>query len=468
MAEAQPQGPFDVAVIGAGVVGCAVARRLVLGGARVLLLEKGADLLSGASKANSAILHTGFDAPAGSLELDCMQRGYAEYLEIADALNLPLLETGALVVAWNDEELARLPALQAQALANGVDDVRALGPGELRAHAPQLSPDARGALWVPREHVIDPWSAPLAYLRQALDNGGRALFDAEVLSGMREDGAWRLHTPRGDFQARCVVNCAGLWGDHLEARLLGRAGFRILPRKGQFVVFDKSAAALLRSIVLPVPGEHSKGVVLARTIFGNLLVGPTAEAQQDRARATVEQAAMRQLIDQAVRRLPALRGMPVTAVYAGLRPATEEKAYRVQLHADAGYLALGGIRSTGLTSALGLAAHAATLLDAWLQGRTALAHPLWPRVPNLAEHRMRDWERPGDNAIVCHCELVTRREIEAALTGTAPARDLGGLKRRTRVCMGRCQGFYCSAQVAELTAGCFSDPLAVGAWHARD
>src|SRR6218665_1333896 len=165
---------FDVAVIGAGVVGCAVARRFVLGGARVLLLEKGADLLSGASKANSAILHTGFDAPGGSLELACMQRGYAEYMQMAQALNLPVLETGALVAAWSDQEFERLAQLHAQASDNGVHGVQRLDRAEMLAREPHIAPPVRGGPLVPRGHVIDPRRAPLAHLRPALGKGGRA------------------------------------------------------------------------------------------------------------------------------------------------------------------------------------------------------------------------------------------------------------------------------------------------------
>ncbi|WP_265310917.1 NAD(P)/FAD-dependent oxidoreductase [Verminephrobacter aporrectodeae] len=461
MGSAMAEAGYDVAVVGAGVVGCAVARRFVLGGARVLLLEKESDLLAGVSRANSAILHTGFDAPGGSLELACMQRGYAEYLEIADALNLALLETGALLAAWNDAELERLAQLQAQARANGVADLRRLDRAEVLALEPHLAPSVLGGLLVPREHVIDPWSAPLAYLRQAVENGGRAVFDAALLAAERVGAQWRLRTAQGEFHASCVINCAGLWGDRVEEMLLGNASFQIRPRKGQFVVFDKAASAFLRSILLPVPGERSKGVVLARTVFGNLLVGPTAEEQEERSRAPVERAVLQQLVDKAGQLVPALRGVPVTAVYAGLRPASENSAYRLRLEADAGYLALGAIRSTGLTAALGLAAHAFDLIAPCLPGLAPLENPLWPRVPNLAEHRPRDWEQPGDNEIVCHCERVTRREIEAAFTGCLPARDLGGLKRRTRVCMGRCQGFYCAARVAELSAGHFCVPLAV-------
>ena len=160
--------PFDIAVIGAGVVGCAVARRFTLEGARVIVVERAQDLLAGASKGNSALLHTGFDAPPGSLELACMQAGYAEYMEIRGRLNLPLLQTGAVVVAWNEADLARLDGIEAQARLNGVADVRRLDRCQLLAREPNLSPHALGALLVPGEHVIDPWSAPLAYVLQAL------------------------------------------------------------------------------------------------------------------------------------------------------------------------------------------------------------------------------------------------------------------------------------------------------------
>jgi glycerol-3-phosphate dehydrogenase len=455
--------PYDVAVIGGGVVGCAVARRLTLDGARVVLVERAPDILAGASKGNSAILHTGFDAPPGSLELACVRRGYAEYLAVRERLNLPLLETGAAVVAWSDAEAAALDGVRERAHANGIDDVRALAPGELAAREPALAGDAVAALLVPGEHVVDPWSAPLAYLTQAVANGADVRRGRGVAGGRFDGARWRLDTTGGPITAGAVVNAAGLFGDRLEARLLGATDFTIQPRKGQFVVFDKAAARLLTTTILPVPGERTKGVVLVRTAFGNLLVGPTAEEQDDRERATVDRPTLEGLIERAARMLPGLRAMPVTATYAGLRPASDDKAYRVRVDPERRYLRLGGIRSTGLTAALGLAAHAAERLAEIGVGGAPLADPLWPEVPNLAEHRPRAWQGPEGGDIVCHCELVTRGEIRRALAGPLGAGDLGGLKRRTRVMLGRCQGFYCGATVAALTAGEFDAPPALDA-----
>lgn len=453
---------FDVVVIGAGVVGCAVARRFTLEGAKVLLVEKGTDILSGASKANSAILHTAFDAPTGSLEQACMQAGYEEYVSIADRLNLPILETGAVVAAWNDQENAALDQIEAQARANGVDDVRRLSRRELLEREPHIAQGVMGGLLVPREHVIDPWSAPLAYLTQAVANGAQTVFRAEVTAARRDANEWTIETTKGKFRASFVVNCAGLWGDVVERLFLGSASFEIRPRKGQFVVFDKSASAFIRTILLPVPTERTKGVVIARTAFGNVLVGPTAEEQEDRVHAGVDKKALMDLVAKAAELVPALGNVPVTAVYAGLRPASEKKEYRVLADSELGFITLGGIRSTGLTGALGLAQHAFKLYGASAFRHAPVAAPVWPCMPNIAEHRERDWERAGDNEIVCHCELVTRREIEAALSSTLPPSDLGGLKRRTRACMGRCQGFYCSARIAEITADLLETSLAVG------
>ena len=451
----------DVAIIGAGVVGCALARRFALEGAKVVLLERAADFLSGASKGNSAILHTGFDAPPGSVELSCMQAGYTEYLSIRESFNLPLLETGAMVVAWSESERAALDGIEAQARTNGVGDVRRLTASEIHAREPELSPRALEALLVPGEHVIDPWSPFLAYLLQAKAHGAEISFATEVASGAFDGEIWTLQTRTGEWRSRTVINCAGLYGDRLDARLLGAASFQIRPRKGQFVVFDKAAAELLGTIILPVPTERTKGVILCRTAFGNVLVGPTAEEQEDRERASVEEETLRSLIARAAEMLPALAQMDVTAVYAGLRPATEEKEYRISVHRDRNWITVGGIRSTGLTASLGIARRVYGLYEEMGRRHTAVAEPVLPRVPNLAEHCPRDWQSPGYGEIVCPCELVTLREIEQALSGPLPARDIGGLRRRTRCGMGRCQGFNCNARLAQLTAGRFASPLAV-------
>ncbi len=458
----------DIAIIGGGVVGCAVARKMALEGASVILIEKAPDILDGASKGNSAILHTGFDAPAGSLEQECVYRGYEEYLKIHKSFNLPILKTSALVTAWSKEEEDKFENILKKGLGNNVKDMRLLTKSQILALEPNIAKNVRAAIEVPGESVIDPWSTPLSYLKQAVDNGGQALFNAKVTKGEFDGKSWTLNTRRGRVKADYVVNCAGLYGDIVDHNVLGESRFTIKPRKGQFVVFDKAANKLLNSIILPVPTERTKGIVLFPTIFGNIVVGPTAEEQESRDDASVDKEALISLARQAILKLPALDKIGITATYAGIRPATEKKHYRVIQDPDRNWITLGGIRSTGLSGALGLALHVHDLLTQQNAGFKTIEKPITRPVPNLAEHLPRDYTLPGYGEIVCHCEMVTQREILSAMEGSLPAGNLGGLKRRTRATMGRCQGFYCSARLAELTKGKLSDPIGIGNADAND
>ncbi|WP_333897858.1 NAD(P)/FAD-dependent oxidoreductase [Agrobacterium pusense] len=455
-----PSTEFDVAVIGAGVVGCAVARRFALAGAKVVVIEKGPDILSGASKANSAILHTGFDAPEGSLELELVKAGRAEYLSIHGRMGLSIVETGALVCAWNPGEAEKLQGIAEQGRRNGIAGLELRTAEQAREAMPGLSGRLVAALDVPGEHIIDPWSAPLGYLTQAVALGAQLLRNAEVLSGAF-DGVWQIETTAGTIFAASVVNAAGLFGDIVDARLGFPPDFTIKPRKGQFVVLDKAARRHVPHIVLPVPTEITKGIVVCPTAFGNVLVGPTAEEQEDRERATVETATLEGLLERGAEIVPALASVSVTAVYAGLRPASEKKHYRISTRPDRRAITLGGIRSTGLSAALGLAQHALRLHEGFGTGFNPPSSIPEVTMPNLTETCERDWQRADHGEIVCHCELVTRREIEATFLSPVPPGDFGGLRRRTRAGMGRCQGFYCNARLAAMTGDRLATPLSV-------
>ncbi len=450
---------FDVAIIGAGIVGCAMARRFTLEGARVCLLEKASDILDGASKANSAILHTGFDAPPNSIEHKCIQDGHQEYLKIRKDFGLPLDQCGAYVVAWNNEQEAKLTSILEKAHINGVTDTKLISSKDLLAHEPSLAPHAKAAVSIPREFLIDPWSAPYAYVHQALLNGGQVQLSCEVKSGQFDGNVWQLETSRGQIKTKQVINCAGLYGDLIDEKLLGKTDFKITPRKGQFVVYDKAASSLLNAVVLPVPTARTKGVVLFRTVFGNLAVGPTAEDQESRTDASTDAEAIKGLMAAGVEKLPELENIPVTAVYAGLRPASEFSDYQIKAHESKNYITVGAIRSTGLSGALGIARHVYDLYVKAGAKHQAIKNPQNPTSNVLTQTGERDWKSKGHGEIVCHCELVTQREINKALEGPLAAKSLQGLKRQTRVTMGRCQGFFCSARLAELTADCFENSL---------
>ena len=451
---------WDVIVIGAGVVGCAIVRQLTLNGLKVLLLERGADILSGASKANSAILHTGFDAVANSLELECMRAGYKEYIEIRHKLNLPLLKTGALLVAWNEQQLSQLPSIVSKAHENGSDDVKQIDLPDLIKREPNLSNNALGAVEISQEYVIDPWSAPLAYVTQAAKAGAQYQFNSEVTDGEFDGKLWCLETTIDKYKAKLVINCSGNNGDIVQS-ICETPKFAIKPRKGQFIVFDKSAYGLVNSIILPVPTATTKGVVITKTIFGNLLLGPTAEEQQDRYDTSVDANILQNLFACGVKMLPDLEHHGITATYAGLRPATQFKDYQIEANPSKNWVGVNGIRSTGLTSALGIAKYVEKLClenFADIVPFNNLKDIYWPQMPNLAAHKPRAFEIGDGTEIICHCEHVTRGQLESALKSEIAAKSVGGIRRRTRVMMGRCNGFYCSAKVSELTKGAISPP----------
>jgi glycerol-3-phosphate dehydrogenase len=440
---------YDVVVVGGGVVGCAVARLLSHHDVAAAIVEAGPDLGAGTSKANTAILHTGFDATPGSLESRLVARGYQLLRAYAPTVGISVEEVGALLVAWDDEQAAALPNLAAKASANGYQHARIVDRHTVYDSEPHLGAGATGGMIVPDEHIIDPWSTPLAFAYEAIANGTVVLLNRAVQSCQVGADVTTLTTTSGTrVRGRFVVNAAGLHGDELH-RSIGLDGFTIRPRRGELIVFDKLSRPLLNRTVLPVPTSKTKGVLVAPTVFGNLMLGPTADDIDDKTATGSTRAGIDALLQKGRKIVPALIDEEVTAVYAGLRAATEHSDYQVSHHRDLRYVCLGGIRSTGLTSSMALAEEAlARLIDCGLvaQPKESLSHI---RMTPLGEVDERPYQRGGQ--IVCHCERVTVGEITAACAAAVPAVDFDGLRRRTRALAGRCQGFYCQAELCGLT-----------------
>ncbi len=454
-------GEFDVAVIGAGVVGCAVARELTLRGARVALLDAGSDVGDATSKANTAILHTGFDAKPGSLESALVARGQALLSRYAGRAGIPVEATGALLVAWDEEQAAALPSLAEQAARNGYDRTRHVGVEEVRRLEPHLGPGALGGLQVPDESVICPWTTTLAFATEAVRRGAHLLLEAEVTNAEMAADFWVLTTGRGDVRSRHVVNAAGLRSDAVH-RMFGHAGFTVRPRRGELVVFDKLARSLVHHILLPVPTRMGKGVLVAPTIYGNVLLGPTAEEVDDPAATESTEHGLALLREKGARILPALLAEEVTTIYAGMRAATEHSDYQISLHPEQRYVCIGGIRSTGLTSSMAIAERVAVTMAGQLElapheGRDDALPPAMPPIGEVSLRPHADAALirtdPAYGEIVCFCERVSRGEIRDALASDIAPMTTGALRRRTRAGMGRCQGFFCGAAVRSLLDG---------------
>ena len=455
--------PFDVVVVGAGVVGAAVARLLARQQLRVALLDARDDVGAGTSKANTAILHTGFDAVPGSTEARLVARGYRLLSSYSAATGISVERTGAVLVAWDDEQAAGLPALREKAARNGYGHAEVVDAAEVRAMEPHLGSGVTGGMVVPDEHIIDPWSVPIAFATDAVLNGCTLLTGFRVTSvttpSPGEDVTVISSSDGRTAATRFVVNAAGLNGDELH-RLMGFGGFTVRPRRGELIVFDKLARPLLGRTLLPVPTAHTKGVLVAPTVFGNVMVGPTADDIDDKDATGSTKQGLEGLVQKARRILPALADEEVTAVYAGLRAATEHSDYQLSAHADARYVCLGGIRSTGLTASMALAEETLRLLaDAGLSSDARPADELVEvRMTPLGERDHRPYLDGGPT--LCHCERVTAAEVLAACAGAVPARDLDGIRRRTRALAGRCQGFYCSAEVCRVAAGATGTTMA--------
>jgi glycerol-3-phosphate dehydrogenase len=456
----QPGEIADVAIVGAGVVGTAIARTLAHYTLDCVLAEAAPDVGTGTSKANTAILHTGFDAKPGSLESRLLSRGSALLRDYAAAAGVPVEHTGALLVAWTPEQSAALPAIEENARRNGYLAVRRIGTAELYRREPRLGPGALGALEIPDEAIICPWTPPLAFATEAVGAGVRLLLRARVTGVASAADGYELSTTRGPLRCRWVVNAAGLGSDTVD-RMFGGDGFTIRPRRGELIVFDKLARPLLGSILLPVPTARTKGVLVAPTVYGNVLLGPTAEDVADSGDTATTASGLGSLVAAGQRILPGLAGEEVTATYAGLRAATEHSDYQIYVDAARRYACVAGIRSTGLSASLGIAEHVAGLLsEAGLVLRPrpgGAAPPVMPYIGEAGRRPYQDAGRigadPAYGQIVCHCERVTRGEIRDALASQVPPADLGGLSRRTRATNGRCQGFYCAAAVSRLLAG---------------
>ncbi|MEX3656405.1 MULTISPECIES: NAD(P)/FAD-dependent oxidoreductase [Mycolicibacterium] len=445
---------FDVVVIGAGIVGSAIARELSGYQLSVALLEGRDDVGDGTSKANTAILHTGFDAKPGTLESAMVSRGYELLSDYASRTGIPVEHTGAILVAWDGEQLDALPGLKEKAEANGYQRCELVDSAAVYAAVPALGPGAVGGLTVPDESIICTWTVNLALATDAVNRGTTLLTDHRVERVEVGDEVTTLHTSAGAVRTRWVVNAAGLGADVIDD-LFGFSRFTVTPRRGELIVYDKLARPLVDKIVLPVPTSRGKGVLVSPTIYGNVMLGPTSEDLTDRTATGTSESGFEFLLEKGRALMPRLLDEEVTATYAGLRAAIDHSDYLIEADPAQHYLLVGGIRSTGLTAGMAIAEYARTqLVSAGLELLPVDELPDPPQMPNLGEAFPRPYQQaekiaadPAYGRIVCFCERVTEGELRDACHSVIPPAALEGLRRRTRVMNGRCQAFFCGAEV---------------------
>lgn len=454
---------YDVVIIGAGIVGSAIARELSGRSLTVALIEGCDDVGDGTSKANTAILHTGFDATPGTLESRLVSRGYELLGDYALQIGIPVERTGAILVAWNDEERDALPSLKDKAGRNGYRKCEIIDAEQVYRAVPALGPGVLAGLTVPDESIICTWTTNLALATDAVRRGTNLTLKFEVDTVEVDTEGTTLRAGDREIRGRWIVNAAGLGADYID-QMFGHSRFAITPRRGELFVFDKLARPLVNKIVLPVPTSRGKGVLVSPTIYGNVMLGPTAEDLNDRSDTSTSEDGFDYLVGKGESLMPALLREEVTATYAGLRAASERSDYIIELDEAQHYLVVAGIRSTGLTAGMAIAEHVTEILhNGGLTAdiRTDLPDP--PRMPNIGEVGIRpyqDAERivadPEYGRVVCFCERVTAGEIRDAMCSTIPPAAIEGLRRRTRAVNGRCQGFFCAAEVGRLVGNDYS------------
>lgn len=448
----------DVVVVGGGIVGTAILRELSKYKLRALLIEKEHDVAMGTTAANSAILHAGFDAPTGSYKARLNVRGNELFHELEEDLNFDIRWIGSLVVATNEEELASVRELQTRGEANGVKGLKILSAEEVREKEPNLQ-NVVGALWAPSAGVIWPFTACVSFAECAVQNGAEVLRNTECLGFIKENGVIAgVQTRQGVIKTRYVINAAGVYSDVI-ARLAGDETFTISPRKGEYILFEKSVSGqLVNGIVFPTPTKKSKGILICTTTHGNVFIGPNANDQDDREDRSVTAQGMEEIIRSAQKLIPDLPLHKTLTEFAGLRAVSSTGDFVLGKTGVPGFYNAAGIQSPGLTSAPAIAEYVVEDLmrEAKIEKKTDFRPALPRRKPFL---RMTDEEKQElikknklYGRVVCRCETVTEGEIVDAIHSLVGATTVDSVKRRCRAGMGPCQGSFCGPTVALIIA----------------
>ena len=459
---------FDAVVVGAGIAGCAAARELARYDLSICVLEAGNDIACGATRANSAIVHAGFDPSPGTLKARFNVEGSKAYPRWCDDLGVQFRRNGSMVLAFDDEGRLKLEELVRRADANGVEGVRIVSGNRAREMEPNVSPEAACALVAPTGGIVDPYGFAFAVAENACGNGVRFLFNHRVEHIVRADGGFNIEVAGERFFARAVVNAAGLFADEINNMVSGKR-FSITPRRGEYYLYDTEYATTFEHTMFQVPGPLGKGVLVTPTIHGNMLIGPNSVSQASKTDLSTTQEGLADIVERARRTWPAASPRGAITNFAGLRAAGESGDFVIGEAADApGFFNIACFESPGLTSAPAVATFIASQVAARLgAGGNPSFNPR--RAPQLPFTAMTDEQReraiasnPAFGHVVCRCCEVTEAEVVRALHGPLPVLSLDAIKWRTGATMGRCHGGFCSPELVEIMSrelGCAPDAI---------
>jgi glycerol-3-phosphate dehydrogenase len=447
---------YDVAVVGAGVVGGMIARALSMRDIKTCVIEAASDIATGTSRANSGIVHAGYDAKPGSLKARFNVLGNAMIPTVAAELDVPYQNCGSFVVGFDDDDMAHLQELYDHAQINGVEALMLSG-AQAREMEPALSGDIRAVLYAPTAGIICPFKLTIAAMENAAANGVEVFLDSPV-SGLKfEDGVYTIAAGGKSIRARYVVNAAGVYADEIS-KMAGGEPFGIHPRKGQYVIFDTAMPAKVGTVIFGAPTKKGKGVLFAPTVYGNMLAGPTAEDQDDKADKSTTRSGIASVLSGAQRYVPSIEQRYAITTFSGLRAVPDAGDFVIGCGAPH-FVNAAGIESPGLTSAPAIAEHVVELLQSI--GLDAPGNPNAVRTRRAIEvfadatdaRKKELIEKDARYAhIVCRCEYVTEAEIIESIHRPCGARTVDGVKMRAGAGMGRCHGGFCLPRVMDILA----------------
>ena len=446
---------YDIAIIGCGVIGAAAAYALSRYDNKVVILEAENDVADCTTKANSAILHAGYDPAPGTRMARLNVRGVELAKEICAKLDVSYKQCGSLVLALDEKELPHLQHLFENGTANGVPDMKILSKEEALAMEPNLSEKVCGALWAPSAAIVNPWEYALAMTEVAVRNGVELRRNCKVTNAEAIEGGYRLTVPGGTVETRCVINAAGIWADKVHS-MVEPANFHIIPTRGEYYLLDKSEGTRVSHVIFQCPNELGKGVLVAPTVHGNLIVGPNAEPVEGNDTSCTS-SGLEFVKATAQRSVPSINFGESIRNFAGVRANVDTGDFVIgEADGAPGFIDLAGMKSPGLSSAPAAAKEATKILAAhndlpepktdYKDGRTRV------RFKELPPEQKAELiaKNPAYGRVICRCETITEGEIREAIRRPVGARDVDGVKRRTRAGMGRCQGGFCGPRVLEL------------------
>ncbi|MEQ2676037.1 NAD(P)/FAD-dependent oxidoreductase [Enterocloster citroniae] len=450
---------YDVGIIGGGIVGCAIARELSKYKLRIAVFEEKADIGAGATRGNGGFIHCGYDPEPGTLKAKLNVQGSAMYPALAEELGFPYQKTGAMVVGFDERDLSYIEKLYEKGQKNGVPNLEIISGQRIFQLEPHADRNIKYALYAPDAAVTEPYLTSIAFMEHAMKNGAE-LFRSCGVKGITTSDMYILHTEKGEYGARFVVNAAGIKGDEISA-MAGAEAFRLLSRHGELIIFDKKYGIHMNMSLFPIPTPESKGITIGTKISGNPSLGSTSVLMEKEFGENTRKG-IHELLKGAERSVPDIGSCKVIRMFSGERAVMEQSPHDFYIRPSEKikhFIQVVGIQSPGVASAPAIAVYVTNLLKE--QGlelirneNYCLPTKMSRRFADLTQEEQEEKIRsnPAFGRMVCRCEMVTEGEILEAIRRPVGAVNIGGIKRRTRAGMGRCQGGFCQQKVIELLA----------------